>query len=456
MEGIGLGELALGVNGNIDNNSDKEIIISGISIDSRKTNEGEVFIAIKGLNMDGHDYVEAALNKGARAAIVSRRLEINITQILVEDTSTALKQLAGYYRDMFNIPIIGVTGSTGKTSTKEIIACVLSKQFNVHKTQKNYNNEIGLPLTLFELNKKHDLSVLEMGMSNLNEIRRLAEISKPTIAVITNIGSAHIESLKSRENILKAKMEITTFFNKESVLIVNTDDEYLANINSKDYIVKKISINKKGDYNAYDIINMGEEGVEFKCIYKKEVCNFKLMIPGIHNVYNALFAIALGELFGISAQLVKEGISEFRQVGDRMNIINLHDEIKILSDSYNANPDSMKAGIDILDSFSGKRKIAVLGDMYELGSFSEAAHRNIGKYLTGKCDVLVAVGKDAFFIYEEAKEILESYYFEDKNEAGVFIDSLIYEGDIILIKASRGMKMEDITSYLLEDRKKGI
>ena len=455
MEVISLKMIVEGVNGIIDNNIDYETIISGVSIDSRRIKAGEIFIAIKGLNMDGHDYVEAALKNGALAVIVHRKLDVKITQILVEDTSVALAQLAGYYRSMFYIPIIGVTGSTGKTSTKEIIACVLSQKFNVHKTDKNYNNEIGLPLTLFKLNKKHDLAVLEMGMSNLNEIRRLAEISKPTIAVITNIGSAHIENLKSRENILKAKMEITTFFNQKSVLIINADDEYLTNVNNKDYIIKRISVREKGDYNAYDIINMGERGVEFKCIYNKEICNFKLTVPGIHNVYNALLAIAIGEIFGISSEMVKAGISEFSQVGERMNIITLEDGITILSDSYNANPESMKAGIDVLESYSGKRKIAVLGDMYELGNFSEAAHRNIGRYLAGRCDVLVAVGNDGFFIHEEAINSLESHYFKYKDEARVYINSIINEGDIILIKASRGMKMENITNYLLEDRKKG-
>jgi len=432
------------------------LLISGVAIDSRKVIANSIFIALIGINADGHEYVAEASENGAALAIVSRRIDCNIQQILVKDTGIALKKLAAYYRSSFNIPVIGVTGSTGKTSTKEIIASVLEQKYNVHKTMMNYNNEIGLPLTILELNKENEISILEMGMNNLGEIKRLAEISRPSIGVITNIGTAHIENLGSRENILKAKMEITTYFSEDSLLIVNGDDELLSGLLNTNYTLIKISMNNNGDYNAFEIVDLGEMGVEFKCKYKNEVCKFKINAPGKHNIYNALSAIAIGHFFNMSVKDIQVGLENYKPVGERMNIIKLRDRIKIINDCYNANPDSMKAALDVLATFEGGRKIAILGDMFELGSFSEAAHQDIGKYSKDRCNILIAIGNMAVHIYNEAKENAESYYFKTKDEANSYIRSIIKEGDIILIKASRGMKMEDITNYLVEDGKRVI
>lgn len=462
MECLSLRRVAEAVNGNLINFTGDDINITGVSTDSRKIKEGDMFIALCGLNMDGHDYAQKAIKSGAAIAMVERGIEGNIPQIIVEDTAIALKKLAGYYRNMFDIEVIGVTGSTGKTSTKEIIACVLSQKFNVHKTMKNFNNEIGLPLTIFELEKDNEISILEMGMNNLGEIERLAEVARPSIGVITNIGTAHIENLISRDNILIAKMEMTTYFDDKSILIINSDDDYLSKTLNKKYDVKRISIKGTGDYNAYDIINHGEYGVEFKCIYRDQNCKFTINVPGIHNIYNALFAIAIGDIFDMDSKLVQAGIDSFKATSQRMNIINMDEDggggIKIINDCYNANPDSMKAALDVLKSYENNRRIALLGDMYELGSYSEEAHIYIGNYLKDKCDMFIGVGEDAIYMYNEAKleANIDSHYFKNKDEASAYLKSIIRKNDVILIKASRGMKMEDITNYLLEHGKKGI
>lgn len=456
MEELSLKCILHAVDGILINHEREDIIIRGVSTDSRKIKAGDVFIALKGINMDGHEYVDKAYKSGAVIAIVSRKVNCDIPQIIVEDTFVALKKLAASYRKLFDIPVIGVTGSTGKTSTKEIIAAVLQQDFNIHKTMMNYNNEIGLPMTIFELNSNNEISILEMGMNNLGEIKRLSEIAKPSIGVITNIGTAHIENLGSRENILKAKMEITSYFDENSILIINGDDEYLSRLIKDKFDIIKVSRNNKGNYNAFDIVSYGELGVEFKCIYRNEIFKFKINVPGQHNIYNALCAIAIGDIFNMNIKEIQAGLENYKPVGQRMNIINMNEDIKILNDCYNANPDSMKAALDVLSAYEKRRKIAILGDMFELGDFSEDAHKQVGNYLKDKCDLLIAVGDDAIYIFNEAKKNIESHYFESKDEASSYISSIIKAGDVVLIKASRGMKMEDITNYLLEVGKKGI
>lgn len=455
MEDLNLSVIAQVLNARLINCS-CDISIKGISIDSRRVKEFDLFAALKGQKVDGHDFLEMAAKNGAAAALVSRAVDYEIPQIVVEDTNSALKKLAEYYRKSFDIPVIGVTGSTGKTSTKEIISSVLSQKYKVHKTQGNFNNEIGLPLTIFGMKKENQIAVLEMGMNNLGEIEQLANIARPNIGVITNIGTAHIENLGSRDNILRAKMEITTFFDDQSILILNGDDEYLSKVHKKNYVIKRVSMYNKGDYNAVDILNTGEEGVEFKCKLRNELYKFRLNVPGIHNIYNALTSIAIGDLFNLDIKDIQQGIENYRPVGERMNIINLHQDIKIINDCYNANPDSMRAALDVLASYDRRRKIAVLGDMFELGHFSEEAHKQIGNYLKDKCDLLVAVGDAAIHIYNEAKSFVSCNYFKSKEEASSYVKSIMKDGDIILIKASNGMKMNDITNYLLEDGKKVI
>lgn len=452
MESIKINEIIGCTNGdpkNITGNFD----IKGVSTDSRNIKSGELFIALEGKNFDGHNYIEEVFKKGASAAVVSKEMGSNYPIIVVRDTLEGLKKIAAYYKQKFSIPVIAVTGSTGKTSTKEMIASVLCEKFNVHKTQQNFNNEIGLPHTLFNLNKSHEISVLEMGMNNPGEIQRLVEIARPDIGVITNIGTAHIENLGSRENILNAKMEITTYFNDKSLLFINSDDEYLSKIKDNGYKILGVSINGNGDYNAESIRNFGENGVEFICEIRGQKHAFKINLPGMHNVYNALFAIAIGDYYNVSIEKMKAGILNFKPGKMRMDIIEIEGKVKIINDCYNANPDSMKAALDVLDSYGESRKIAILGDMYELGSYSEKAHREIGRYAINKCDILIAVGEQGIFMYEESKELMKSYYFRTKDEACLYIKNLIKDNDVILIKASRGMNMEHMTKFIIENRK---
>lgn len=455
MENITLDELITVLNGKIRNYKGN-LTINGISTDTRTIKNGSLFVALKGEKFNGNEFVDKASENGAICAVVSENINCNIPYIIVEDTLLALGKIANYYRKKFNIPIIGVTGSVGKTSTKEAIAYVLETKLNVHKTEKNFNNEIGLPQTLFNLNKEHEVSVIELGMNNFHEIERLSKISKPDIGVITNIGTAHIENLGDKEGIMRAKMEITSCFNKDNILIINGDDEYLAKIKKRPYKVIKVSINNKGDYNAYDIKDLGENGSQFKIIFKGREEIIKINAPGAYNIYNALISIVIGEILNIDINDIKKGIENYTPSGMRMNIINLNSGVRVIADCYNANPESMKASINVLKSFKGNRRIAVLGDMFELGKYSEKGHREVGLEIKDKADILVTIGKDSKYIFDEAKDYIECKHFETKKEAEEYLSGIIQDGDIILVKASRGMEMETIIDYItnaLEGRK---
>lgn len=452
MESLKINEIVDCLNGRAKNIT-LDFEINGVSTDSRNINKGELFIALIGDSFDGHNFIHEAFKRGSIAAIVSRDVECDYPIIVVDDTLVGLKKIASFYKQKFHIPVIAVTGSTGKTSTKEMIAALLQEKFVVHKTLQNFNNEIGLPHTLFNLNKKHEVSVLEMGMNNPGEIQRLADMARPDVCVITNIGTAHIENLGSREDILKAKMEITTYFTPNNVLILNSDDEYLSKIKSKSYKILRVSINGNGDYNATNINNLGENGIEFTVELRGNKHLFKIDLPGLHNVYNALYAIAIGDLYDVDVEQMKAGILNFNPGKMRMDIIELKDGVKIINDCYNANPESMKAALDVLSAYNNNRKIAILGDMYELGSYSKEAHRNTGEYAGDKCDILIAVGEQAVFIYEESKKHIESHYFKTREEACLNIKRLLKPKDVILIKASRRMNMEYITNFIIEDRK---
>jgi UDP-N-acetylmuramyl pentapeptide synthase len=248
-------------------------------------------------------------------------------------------------------------------------------------------------------------------------------------------------------------MELTTYFKADNVLVINSDDEYLAKIKDKSYKILRVSLEGNGDYNAVNIKNLGEHGTEFICEIRGEKHLFKIYLPGIHNVYNALVAIAIGDLYDVDVEQMRAGILKFNPGKMRMDIIEIDGQIKIINDCYNANPDSMRAALDVLASYKNNRKIAILGDMYELGSYSEDAHRDTGRYAQSKCDILIAVGEQAQLIYEESKNLIESYYFKTKEEACISLKRLVKDNDVILIKASRRMNMEYITNFLIKDRK---
>lgn len=436
---------------------DENLIIKGISIDSRNIEEGCLFIPLIGKHLNGHQFIKNAFQNGAIASLTQEDLclhELDGVIIKVSNTKDALQKLAKEYRRMFNIPCIAVTGSTGKTTTKDMIACILSRRFKVLKNKGNYNNEIGLPLTVLDLDNDIELMVLEMGMSGYGEIDKLADIVRPDVSIITNIGVSHIEKLGSREGILKAKMEITNYFGKKNILILNADDQLLYKLkDSFSFEVLYFSLKGKGDLNVYDIVKY-EKGMGFKVKYKEK--NFGVYLPalGIHNVYNAAAAITASLIFGIDEQAIIEGLKNFELEKMRMNIINFGDCI-LVNDAYNASPDSMKAALDVIIDIKADRHIAVLGNMLELGEWSERAHREIGEYISAKgIDILITVGEYAKFIADEAIKNgfkkTNVYVCSNNNEAHDILKMIIRKGDLILFKGSRGMKLEEIINNIQE------
>jgi UDP-N-acetylmuramoyl-tripeptide--D-alanyl-D-alanine ligase len=290
-------------------------------------------------------------------------------------------------------------------------------------------------------------------MINSTDIKNLADLVRPNIAIITNIGSAHLQKLGSKENIFNTKMEITDYFNEDNILIINSDDQYLSTIVEKPYKIIKISTKGLGDYNAFDIVNLGEAGVQFKCKYRNETLLLRMAAVGVHNVYNALAAIAVADLFDLDSEQIKTGILKFKPSELRMNIIRLKNNVTIIEDCYNASPDSMKSSIDVLDSFAHGRRIAILGDMLELGDYSIEAHKEIGNYLIDKCDMLVAVGHYSKYIAENSSPNIATKYFSTVKEACKHLEQLITAGDILLVKGSRSMEMEKIAEYLTNNTK---
>lgn len=433
----------------------KEYNYESIETDTRKLKKNSIFIALKGENFNGDDFVLDAVKKGSTICIVSEikfnkeEIPSDVTIIQVKDTKEALLLLAKAYREKLNIKIIGVTGSTGKTSTKDIIAAFLSDKYKVFKTKGNFNNEIGLPLMIFSLDETYDVAVLEMGMSNLGEIHNLANTAIPDIAVITNVGISHIENLKTRENILKAKMEVTDFFNKDNILVINLDDDMLKTISKAQYEVISIGMEENNAKVKGINIVLLDNAISFDIEDNgKNVGTINLPMVGKHNVLNSLLAYVVGKNLGLTVEDMNRGIKNLEATSMRLDIIKKHD-FTIVDDCYNASPDSMKAAIDVLSSMEGKRKMLILGTMRELGHESENAHRDVAKYAKEKnIDELIAIGEySSMFKKGFEKDIL---IFDTTEECSQKIGNLVQKGDIILIKASRGMKFEKIVKELKE------
>jgi UDP-N-acetylmuramoyl-tripeptide--D-alanyl-D-alanine ligase len=428
---------------------------SSITTDTRKLETNSIFIALKGDNFNGNDYVTEGVNKGAIICIVDEikfdasDIGDRATVIVVSDTRKALKDLAKYYRSKLDIKIIGVTGSTGKTSTKDIIAAVLGKSFKVFKTKGNFNNEIGLPLMILSIDESYEVAVLEMGMNNLEEIHRLAQIARPDIAVITNIGVSHIENLKSRENILRAKLEITDFFEKQNTLIVNGDNDLLSGINSENFKIIKVGTNEDHEYHAENIL-LREDSIDFEVIDNIASSKYKIHVPAVgrHNVLNSLLAVACGRLMGMDCNEIAEGILAIEATSRRLDIFRT-DKYTIIDDSYNASPDSVKAAIEVLSQMVGERKIAVLGTMKELGDIASQAHKEVAIYAKDKSiDLLLTCGEynDE---YKEGFGKTENHIGFTKNEDIVeYLKGELCSDDVLLIKASRSMRFETIVEEL--------
>jgi UDP-N-acetylmuramoyl-tripeptide--D-alanyl-D-alanine ligase len=384
-------------------------VIKGISIDTRTIQPGELFIPLQGPNHDGRDFIPEAIRAGAAV-------------LEVKDGLKALQDLAAYHRAKFKIPVIGITGSCGKTTTKDMIASILSQEKGTLKNEENLNNEIGVPLTLLKLTKKHRFAVIEMAMQRVGEIEELARIVRPSIAVVTNIGEAHLEFLKTKRNVAKAKAEIFKYQAKNDFAVINADDEHFEHLKSK---VRCPMSN---------VVTFGI--LENADVSPKMLKGIELPIPGEHNIYNALAAVAAARILKVKPSSIKRGLESFRPSSKRMEVINRKDGVKIINDTYNANPQSMAAALKTLASLEG-RKIAVLGEMLELGRAARPAHRRVLKLCR---DLKV----DRVFTYGD----LWPGSFKNKNLLIKILKKTIRPHDIILIKGSRGMRMEEVVEAL--------
>lgn len=436
-------------------------VINGVKIDTRKINAGDCYVGIKGEKNDGNKFYMEAFLKGATIVILDdytinkedeKYLEENGKSIVVvEDSIKALGELAKYKRSLFKCPVVAVTGSAGKTSTKDIIYSVLKEKYNAHKTIGNQNNHLGLPLTVLALDESKEVLVLEMGMNHAGEISYLTSIARPDVAVITNVGTAHIGNLGSRENILKAKLEILEGLSPEGTLIINNDNDLLHEwyLDNKDkYHILTIGINNPSDFQASNIF-LEEDGSTFTC----NDFTYDVPVGGEHFIYNALEAIAVASIFDVDDKSIRKGILNFELSSNRMNIINEEArDITIIDDSYNANFDSMRYAIKYLSGLDG-RLIAVLGSMKELGDYTEDLHRKLGKIIVDEeIDILITVGDEAKFINDEAEKLGFnkdcSYHFSLNSEAIDCLNNILEKDDKVLIKASNSLNFKEIVDAI--------
>ncbi|MDU2443886.1 MAG: UDP-N-acetylmuramoyl-tripeptide--D-alanyl-D-alanine ligase [Clostridium perfringens] len=427
--------------------------IKAVSTDTRKIEEGTMFIALKGENFNGNNYVLEAFNKGAKIAIVDEvkcdlnELKEDVALIKVQNTGRALMDLAKFYREKLGLKVVGITGSAGKTSTKDLVAAVLSDKYKVFKTKGNFNNEIGLPLMILELDSTYDVAILEMGMRGLGQIKELAEIASPDLGIITNIGISHIEILKTRENILKAKMEIATFFDKNNTLVVCGNDDFLGSLPSAEYKIVKTGVGENFKIGAKNIA-LEELSSKFTVYDGEKEEEFSLDMPGEHNISNLMLGIAIAKELGVSFEEMKRGLNNIEATSMRLELIK-KDGFSILNDCYNSSPVAVKSAIDVMKNIEGKRRIAVLGTMRELGYKSEEAHEEIGKYAKEN-------GIEKVLCFGDFSENIKEGYgegctvYENKEELIKDLLNIICDGDIILVKASRSLKFEEITKALLE------
>ncbi len=420
------------------------------SKDTRTINKGDVYIGIKGDSFDGNSFYLNAFENGASVCILEESFLDNLkdtdkTIIIVKDSIEALRKLATSKLDKSDVKVVAVTGSVGKTSTRDMIYSVVSKKYKTLVTEKNYNNHIGLPLTILRL-KDEEVLVLEMGMNNLGEIKYLSDIAKPDIAVITNVLEVHIENLKTLDNVLKAKLEITSSLKDK--LIINNDDPSLHNINIKNIDVITCGINNPSDYYAYNIDKDG-----YKVKINGEEFYFSNKVGTSAYVLNGLLAIAVGLYLNVDIKDIQKGISEYNLTEGRLEKTITKENITIIDDSYNASPESMKNGLEYLINEEGKRKIAILGDINELGERAEVLHKEVGYYLEkNPIDALITIGKHCINISNIAKSKMEDvYHFNTKDEANKFLKKYFKDGDIVLVKASNGNKFIEIVNLLKEN-----
>ena len=444
MESISLKELASALGTTSPHDAD----ITCISTDTRNLPEGCLFLALRGARFDGHDFVQQAIEAGAAAAVTDTQIG-DLPCIVVQNTGQALLDIAGFYRDRFTLPLVGVTGSVGKTTTKEMIACVLAEKYNTLKTAENFNNEIGMPKTLFGLTKEHGAAVIEMGMNHFGEISRMSRSAKPTMAVITNIGYSHIEHLGSQEGILKAKLEMLDGMKPDAPLFVSADDPMLCDLRKKlDRLVLTYSVQgAEGapvgtDVYADDIVEMN--GSTAFTIHVAQG-SIPAVIPtvGIHNVKNALAAFLVGYTAGMMPQEIVCGLAKYQPTGNRQNIMEKNGQT-VIADCYNASPDSMRAALGVLKNYPCTgRRAAVLGDMLELGAHSEMLHARVGEMAKDAAlDLLFCYGPAAKGIAAHAGTDVQIFCTESAEELAALLKDTLKEGDCVLFKASHGMHLE--------------
>ena len=456
MEYLTIKELILASKGKLVSKMSENSTVNDIVIDSRKANKDNAFVAIIGENLDGHNFINSAINQGCKTIIKNKNSNVDIENkeinvIEVEDTQIAFGDIAKYYKEKFEIPFIAVTGSVGKTTTRDMVHSTISARYNALKNVGNLNNHFGVPLTLFNLNKEHEAAVIEMGMSNFGEIEYLANMVQPQIGIISNVGYSHVEYLGSREGIFKAKMEVTANFDSNSLLIINGDDDCLKTLKDKDlvYQLKTFGFEKNNDIYCEDY-KMTDDSTTFTAVIDGKQEEFFIPTVGEHNIYNAMAAILVGIKLNMTIEEIKEGLKNFQCTKNRLDIIKTNN-ITIIDSVYNAGIDSMNATLSILGRYDNRR-VAILGDMFEMGEYAEFAHRQVGKFAANNMDVMVAIGKDAEYI---VKELIETgvnpenlYHFNTKEEAIDRLDNIIKENDVVLVKASRGMHLEKVVEYL--------
>ena len=436
---------------------DGNITVTEVSTDSRSIMSGVWFIPIKGERFDGHDYIDMALEKGAAGCFCARlpeKIREDKAYILVEDTKRAMKDLASWYRTQFDLPIVQITGSVGKTTTKEMIASVLKEGLSTHKTKGNLNGDIGAPLMMLGITREHEVAVIETGMDNFGQIRYLNEMIRPDFAVISNIGEAHMEYLGSREGILKAKSEIFENLKKDGVAVLNGDDDLLNTLDLP-FETLRCGMGENCNIRVENIEDLGVAGVKCTVRTPKAVYHMEIPAPGVHMVYSAAMAAAIGERLGLSEEQIERGVRFFEQTGERMRVEHLKGGRIMLNDSYNANPQSMGAAIRILASTDCVKRIAMLGDMKELGDATESGHREMGR-LVGELgiDMLIAVGPFCReYMVPAAREsgCADVRWYEDKTAAYDDLLAAYCEGAAVLLKASHFSGRFDLAADFLRE-----
>ena len=426
--------------------------LADVCTDTRKIQPGSLFVCLRGERFDGHSFASQAAKLGAAALLGDHPVDADVPQLVVTDTGKALLQLAGWYRRRFQLPVVGLTGSVGKTTTKEFIALVLGAKYNTLKTQGNLNNEIGVPQMLFRLEDSHTAGGIEVGMNHFGEISRLTRAVAPTVGLITNIGVSHIENLGSRAGILQAKLEILEGMAPDAPLIVNMDNDMLRTVKLGDRPLLTFAIDdQSADFTATDIAEQGST-TTFTVHHSTFTQPVTIPTVGIHNVYNALAAMAVGYVTGVNPAAAAAALANYVPAGMRQNLVQVGG-VQVIEDCYNASPDSMRAALQTLGKLPVHRRYAVLGAMLELGDYAKEAHTQVGKMAAENgIDGVLAYGADAAYIVEAAKQagLENARLFDTKEALAQSLAQQVQPGDGVLFKGSRGMHLEDVMHTVYE------